>query len=813
MPPQPTSAPFGERLRELRAAAGLTQEELAERAGLTPHGISALERGARTRPYPHTVRAIATALELDPAATSDLLASLPRRAPRAPADDVAADDHTEGSGASVRDGHVEAPLTDPADRLAHQAAAPSSRLGVPTTRLHGREDDVETVLGLLRTGRRLVSVVGPGGVGKTRLVASVAERLADAYDDGVLAVPLAHVSEPAQVHTATADALSIPGADAVDTSAALAGHLAGRRMLLVLDNLEQVAGVGATIAELVGQAPDLSVLTTSRIPLRVRDETVHILGPLGVPQRAVSTLDAVAGSGAGGLFLERAAASASHLPLRESDAPVVGEICRRLDGIPLAIELAVAHLGALGPDRLLTRLADALDRSAVTDLPDRQRTLHSTLEWSRQLLDPREQRLLRRLSAFRGGFTLEAAEAVDPDGPSETWRTVSLLVEHSWVQPTRARDGSPRYRLLEPVAAYAASLMTAEEAREARTAQATAMLGLAEEAQPRYAGAGQIAWLDHLDVEDANLTAALSWFLGDGADPDGAARLGWALWLFWWLRGRQHTGRTAMEQVLSEELADPVRANALLTHAAMTFAQGDLDASAPSWLAAEELARGLGDAATTANGRAGSGLVALARGDVDAAEAAFTAALDMAEGRPEWFAEWVVGLTHVWLGTVALLRGDLEGAERQVRRALEHARAREDQLTTYVALFNLAQVALAGNDPGTARVALDEAAELSVETRDAANLAFVLDALAVVEQQESRPGRVPLLLGAAEAMRDLAGARVYGYYVPDDAQRDAAGAAARDHLGTEGYDELVARGRALDFDEAVLAARGNLPDR
>ncbi len=802
------TTPFAGLLRRMREAAGLTQEELAERAGLTTYGVSALERGVRTRPYPHTVRALAEALDLDSDARAELVAAVPKRASRrAGATDtqVPAGPETVDAVSGGPDAGTAAPARD--GEGVH-GVPPSAAL--PSTPLFGRSETVDGLVTAVRSGTRLVTLTGPGGIGKTRVAAAVLQRAGADFVDGGVFVPLAHVSRTVEACSAIATAVGMPDVDGPGVEGRLREHLADRQLLLVLDNLEQIPDIGREVAALVSASRGSTVLATSRIALAVRDESVVVVPPLEVPRAGTPSLDEVAASSAGALFLDRARAGASHLPLTDADAADVAELCRRLAGIPLVLELVAAQLRTLAPAQVLVRLGQLMRREGPTDLPDRQRTVHAALEWSRELLTAEEQRLFATLSVFRGGFTLEAVEAVS--GDPEAWTLLERLVEQSLVQVDPRPQRDRRYRLLEPVAQYADSLLDDSSRAGLRSAHAAWVLELTERAAPEYTRADQIDWLNSLDLEDANLAAALRWSLGDGRDAATAARIGWGLWLFWWLRGRLQTGRSAMEQALRHELPDGVRARALLVDAAMSFAQGDLDVSEPGWREAGEIAEATGDVTVTISATAGRGLVALARGDLDGAEAAFLAALDRAAPVSGWAEDWVAALTRVWLGTVALARGETGRAEENLRVAVEAARSRGDRLTTYIALYNLAQVELAAGDHDNVRRTLEEAAALSAETRDAANLSFVLEAAAVLEGRTGRHDRVPVLVGAAEVMRESAGGTVYGYYLPDDAARDAAVAAAREALGKDRYEDALDEGRTLRFDEAVAAFRSGPAD-
>jgi len=780
VPVPPPAQSFADRLRALRVRAGLTQEELAERAGLTPHAISALERGARTRPYPHTVRALAEALALSEAEEAELRAAVPRR-------------QAAATGGAVSD---TAPSAAPGLRLA--------QLPVPATALLGRDAELAALTGQLSDGGvRLLTLTGVGGVGKSRLAIEVASRAAPNFPDGVAWVPLAAVADPSLVVPAIGRAAGLSGVEGLDAGIVVGEALRTARLLLVVDNLEHVLDAVAGLGELLESCPNLVVLATSRAALRLRGEYEHPVQPLAVPRRSAGA-HGVAQSPAGALFTERARAVAPAFAVDAANAADVALLCARLAGIPLALELAAAKVRVLTPAMLVTRLDAAMASGGARDLPSRQRTLAATLDWSYDLLTDAEQRLFRHLGVFTGGFSLEAVEAV---AGGDVLDALENLVAQSLVQ---VQPGG-RYGQLEPVLQYArAKLGEGEEAREARLRHASYFLAFAERNVPAYRRAEAVEALALTAREDGNLEAALDATLALG-EGDLTGRMCWALWLDWWLRGHLRTGRRFAERALRTELSPSVRIGVLLTHSAMTYAQGDLAASRPGWTEARELACSLGDVGGEAHGAAGEGLMALATGDHDRAEEAFRGAIELAAAGLD-DDRWLWTLCHVWLGTITLLRGSPREALALVDTALTAARERGDRLATYIGLFTAAQAAIALGDADRARSQLEEGVRLSQETGDLANLAYVLDALAVVESSAGRARRVGLLLGAAQSLRETVGATVYGYYQPDVELVDAAARSGRAVLGDDGFDDAVDEGRRLEPEQAAeLALTGDGP--
>ncbi len=760
---------FGGRLRKLREAAGLSQEELAERAGLSSHAVSALERGTRTRPYPHTIRALADALDAGDDERAALIAAVPsrRRSARKPADAA-----ETGRG---RD------------------------LPVPTTTLLGRDTELARVVELV--GReRVVTLTGTGGVGKTRLALAAAATAGRGFADGVAYVELAPLLDPAQVLPAVADAVDAAPTSDPDPTGVLVERLRDNQTLLVLDNVEHLLAVAPQIAALVEAAPGLTVLATSRAPLRVRGEVEVAVEPLALPTSGEQDAPATR------LLLDRAASVSPGWGSDPEALDAVAAICVRLAGIPLAIELAAARARLLDPGALLARLDTALVEGP-RDLPERQRTMRATLDWSHDLLEPEEQALLRLLSVFVGGFRLEDLERVAARaGLSGSVLTLlEALSEQSLVVTDPVSVDGPRFRLLEPVAQYARTrLEVAGEWELAGRAHAEHYLDLAEEIEPRYRDGGQVAALARIDAEHPNLTAAIERSLA-GGDIARAGRFCWALWMYWWLRGHLALGRRLSEAALARELPTSVRARTELAAATMTFALDDVAAARAWWLAAEAHA---GESPTTrANAVAGVGLADLAAGDLAEAAARFEAARPLADaGGPD--GEWTLALAWIWSGTVALLEGDADSAVDHIERGLASARRRGDRLTAYIALYNLSQVELGRPDHDRARGHLEEGMRLSLETGDHANLAYFLDTTAVLEAAEGQHARVPLLLGAAQGIREAVGSRGYGYYRPDPASLTGAADEARSRLGADRYDDALDVGRAMTPEEAAALARG-----
>jgi predicted ATPase/DNA-binding XRE family transcriptional regulator len=453
--------PFGARLRRLREAAGLTQEELASRAGLSTRGISSLERGERKHPHPHTVRSLADALGLADYERVPLLAAVPSRG-----------------------GAAQTPAT----------ASPQSNLPLPSTPLLGRERELREVKAFLGEVR-ILTLTGTGGVGKTRLAleaarASLADGLFSPAD--VTFVALAPLEDPTLVVAGIARSLGLRETEGQTLEEALRARLQGKRTVLLLDNFEHVLDAASEVAGLVGSCPEATILATSRTPLRVRGEQEYPVGPLGLPASTLSPdVRSVLGSPAGGLFVERAKAASPSFEVTEENAADVAAICWRLAGLPLALELVAARVRFLEPAALLSRLDwAALSASWARDLPDRQRTMRATLDWSHDLLDEPERVLFRRLSVFAGGFSLMAAEVVGAAGKVGTEEVPELLgrlVEQSLVAAEVIGNEEARYGMLEPIRQYALERLEGE--RRGRKGATAARGVLPPACRARRAGA------------------------------------------------------------------------------------------------------------------------------------------------------------------------------------------------------------------------------------------------------------------------------------------------------------------------------------
>jgi len=555
-------AAFGTLLKQYRVAAGLSQEALAERAKLSTRGVQDIERGVNRTPHLHTVELLADALQLTAGERIALEAGVNRR--RGP---------SRSSSVVI-------------DTRLHNLPA-------PLTTFVGREEEIDQARALLRRPMtRLVTITGPGGVGKSRLALEVATGLLDIFADGIFVVSLAPLRDAALVPSAIAQALALKATNDRSFTAALTEYLRERELLLLLDNFEQVVEASSVVVELLAACARLKVLVTSRAVLGVQGEYSVQVQPLAVPDpRGRAGVERLLGFDAVQLFLERAQSVQASFRLTETNARSIAAICQRTDGLPLAIELAAARLNVLTADALATRLRNplALLRGGGRDRPDRHRTLREAIGWSYGLLDASEMALFRRLSVFSGGCTIEAAEAVC-SVPTALGMPVldglASLVDKSLLQQQDSMLGEAWFVLLETVREYGREFLEAKGEEEAlRARHAAYYLTLVETTAPELGGAQEQVWLEWLEREHDNLRAALSWAQTQG-EVEFGLRLAGALWRFWYVQGHLAEGSRwlmtllALDGRIGHPATPMVRALALNGAGTLALQQGDHDRAA-----------------------------------------------------------------------------------------------------------------------------------------------------------------------------------------------------------------------------------------
>ena len=677
----------------------------------------------------------------------------------------------------------------------------------------GREQELEEVVDLLAHPEvRLITLTGVGGVGKTRLAVEAARNslAAGHFPDGAAFVELAPLDDPALFVPTVLRALGAPEAEGRATGEALAARLQDEDFLLVLDNFEHLVGASAEVVSLLEASPKLTVLLTSRALLRVRGEREYPVPPLALPATTRSAdVEGLLASPSGRLFVERARAASPGFRLAPKNAADVAAICWRLAGLPLALELAAVKARFLDPAALLSRLDGALSGAWARDLPERQRTVEATLDWSHDLLSGAERALFRRLSVFVGGFSLEAAEAVgagESIGTEEVFVHLGTLVEQSLVVVEVGEDGPLRYQMLEPVRQYALRRSEASgEAEGAGRRHADSYLALAEAAEPELKGAGQTECLGRLEREHDNLRAALGWLLERG-DAEAGAHFGYSLYVFWWIRGYHTEGRRWTEATLAAGASLSVvgRAKALFVRGAMAMAQGDHSVAEACYAESRALFEAAGNVYDGTRPSLGLGLLAMSRADAPRATRYLRESAEAASGAGDKF--WA-SLSQSALGMVSLGQGKDDEAQAYLAKGLALSKRAGDRFSRYIAIYNHSVLAQAQGDHDRAAALFEEGLTFSLEVGDHANIAYCLEGLAAVAVARDQAGRAAVLLGVAQSLREGGGSAVYTYR-PDRSLRERTVGTARAKLGETEFEEAATRGRAMGFERAIAYALG-----
>ena len=727
------------------------------------------------------------------------------------------------------------------------------------TSMLGREGDLREVQRLLHDSSvRIVTLVGPGGVGKTRLALESASRGLDGFPDGAWLVPLSAVDHPEFLLSAIARALGLTeiGPDPHD---ALVVELRDSRTLLVLDGFEHLLPAASALVDLLAGLPDLRVIVTSQTMLRVRGEHVFLVQPLGFPEAGESELSSaqLKGYGAIALFMDRMEAVKPAYRPGATDLAAIVEICRKLDGLPLAIELAAARLRLMPPPALLGRLENRFVFlvEGPRDLPRRHQTLEAVCDWSYGLLDPREQTMFRNLAPFAGGCSLEAAEwmergraaegrGLEGGDRREVLDLLASLVEKSLLRQVETGEGEPRFQMLETIRQYGLRLIdTLEEGSAVRGRQLDYLLDLALRAEPALTGPDQAEWLDRLERDYENMVAVMDWGLEAG-EVEKAVRLGSAMWWFFWLRGHFGEMRKRLDLALQRGGALPrsLRANLHVASGAMATLDGEGDlaarhyekavalererkdprgmpralrgfasalgnlgqheAAVPFYEEALRIDRDLGNRAGESAALRGMGKVALSLGNLDVAQDHFERALDIARsmGEPQHTAYALAGL-----GDVAREQGQLEEAARLYAEGLRHCRQLGSRPGVLSALQNLAFTEMASSDFESAEARFTEALGMARSLGDRGRLATSILGLGEISVARGDLERGVRLIGAARRVAGSKPAEQSGRR-GDESERSLA--VAREALGAEGVERLLEEARSLPLAATVEWALG-----
>jgi predicted ATPase len=672
----------------------------------------------------------------------------------------------------------------------------------PPSAIVGRDGELAALCGWVTDPNvRLVTLVGPGGIGKTRLGLELARSMAASYTDGAVMVALQDVRTDDEVAPAIAAAMGITF-DRSTVDEALAGSISTRRVLLFLDNFEHVLGAASAVHDLLEACPNLTILVTSRAPLGLRGEHEFHVDPLELPLADTPAADHLAADRTASvrLFIERARSQRVDFALNEANRDAVFELCRRLEGIPLAIELAAARVHLLTPQAMIERLDDRFELlvAKTADLPARQRTLTATIEWSHELLTPDERRLFARLAVFAGGFTLKAVEGVCGDG-LDVLETLSGLVEHSLVTPMASHGAAPRFRMFEMIRAFAHDRLEAKgEMAVLCDEHLDYFEELAAEAEPALRGVDHLQWMARMTPEWDNLRAAWSHALSIHQAQRAAPLAGCGFMLLWKLgRLREMWPLIAATLDSRDELDDNTHARLLFAGTAVSFAAGKYDESLRFIEEFESLRDAVDDQMILGAAELARAFLAGEQLDIteldrrlDAAETIFRNAGEL----------WMLGVGLTARGSLASLLGDDQRALDIQAEVFDLANQAGNDAIALQSLVARAMSRLTLGDPEAARDHLRRALTFFEDYPYFDSVAYAYEAGAGLAIAEDAPETAGRLLGAADMARRAIAAALWPLLQP---QRDAIAAQIEARIGADALEQLRAEGASLGPRRAV----------